>query len=96
MKVAIEHYLLRTYKLIQRAFPDGVKQEDYFPLLALLYGEMSDRNLAEVMAHSTGKDYSIVLNDVYAVGSTYAPDAKAIAKLKKHLLACGYAEWLEE
>lgn len=96
MKVAIEHYLSSTYKLIQRAFPDGVKQEDYFPLLALLYSEMSDRNLAEVMAHSTGKDYDLVLNDVYGVGSTDTPDAEAIAKLKDHLLACGYAEWLEE
>jgi Protein of unknown function (DUF3349) len=96
MKVSIAPYLLSTYKLIQRAFPDGVKQDDYFPLLALLYDEISDRNLAEVMAHCTGKDYSIVLNDVYAVGSTDAPDTEAIAKLKEHLLACGYAEWLEE
>ncbi|MEG3848973.1 DUF3349 domain-containing protein [Microcoleus sp. herbarium19] len=96
IKVPIASYLSSTYKLIQRAFPDGIKEEDYFPLLALLYDEISDRNLAEVMAHSTGKDYSIVLNDVYSVGSTYAPDAKAIAKLKKHLLGCGYAEWLEE
>lgn len=97
MKVAIEHYLLSTYKLIHRAFPDGVKDEDYFPLLALLYGEISDRNLAEVMAHCTGKDYYLVLNDVYGVGSTGEPDAEAIAKLKERLLlACGYAEWLEE
>ena len=96
MKVVIENYLLSTCKLIERAFPNGVKHEDYFPLLALLYDEMSDRNLAEVMARCTGKDYYLVLNDVYAVGSTEVRDAEAIAKLKEHLLGCGYAEWLEE
>lgn len=96
MKAVIENYLLSTYKLIERAFPDGVQEEDYFPLLALLYGEMSDRNLAEVMARCTGKDYYLVLNDVYAIGSTDARDTEAIAKLKEHLLGCGYAEWLEE
>ncbi|NJK75810.1 MAG: DUF3349 domain-containing protein [Oscillatoriales cyanobacterium RU_3_3] len=95
MKV-IENYLLSTYKLIERAFPDGVKEEDYLPLLTLLYDEMSDRNLAEVMAHCTGKDYYLVLNDVYAVSSIVARDTEAIAKLNEHLLSCGYAEWLAE
>jgi hypothetical protein len=60
MQVTIAPYLLSTYKLLQRSFPDGIEVQDYLPLLALLDDEMSDRNLAEVVAHYTGKDYEIV------------------------------------
>ena len=91
-QATIAPYLLSTYKLIERAFPEGVKEEDYRPLLVLLYEQMSDRNLAEVVAHYTGKDYHIVLNDVYGVQSMDVP----ISKVKERLLACGYDDWLQE
>ncbi|MDB9510259.1 DUF3349 domain-containing protein [Kamptonema animale CS-326] len=91
-EVTIAPYLLSTYKLIGRAFPNGINQEDYLPLLALLYEQMSDRNLAEVIAYYTGKDYYIVLNDVYSVQSSDVP----ISKVKERLLACGYDDWLQE
>ena len=96
MQVSIAPYLLSTYKLIQGAFPNGIDSESYFPLLALLYNEMSHRCLAEVIAHYTRKDYYIVLNDVYGVESTNVPTPRAIAKVKQRLLACGYEEWLKE
>jgi Protein of unknown function (DUF3349) len=96
MQVTIAPYLLSTYKLLQRTFPDGIEVQDYLPLLALLYDEMSDRNLAEVVAHYTGKDYGIVLNDVYRVRSTDIPKIEAIDKVKQSLLACGYEAWLQE
>ncbi|WP_243147298.1 DUF3349 domain-containing protein [Scytonema sp. UIC 10036] len=61
MLVSIAPYLLSTYRLIQCAFPNGVDSESYFPLLALLYNEMSHRCLAQVMAQYTGKDYLLFL-----------------------------------
>ncbi|CBN56984.1 MULTISPECIES: DUF3349 domain-containing protein [Kamptonema] len=91
-EVTIAPYLLSTYKLIERAFPDGINQEDYLPLLALLYEQMSDRNLAEVVAYYTEKDYYSVLNDVYSVQSSDV----LISKVKERLLACGYDDWLQE
>ena len=96
MQGIVSPHLLSTYRLINRAFPDGIESEAYFPLLALLYDEMSDRNLAQVVAHYTGKDYSVVLNDVYRVRYTDVPEPEAIAKVRRRLLACGYEEWLEE
>ncbi|WP_407897504.1 DUF3349 domain-containing protein [Scytonema sp. NUACC26] len=89
-------YLLSTYRLIQCAFPNGVDSESYFPLLGLLYNEMSHRCLAEVMAQYTGKDYYVVLNDVYGVESAQLPSPELIVKVKQRLLACGYEEWLKE
>lgn len=56
---------------------------------------MSDRNLAEVVAYYTGKDYSLVLNDVYSVKSTES-ELEAVAKVRRRLLPCDYEDWLEE
>ncbi|MDB9487714.1 hypothetical protein PN492_14355, partial [Dolichospermum circinale CS-537/01] len=62
MQITISPHLQSTYKLIQCAFPKGIEPQNYLPLLALLSEEMSDRNLAEVVAYYSGKDYSVVLN----------------------------------
>lgn len=70
MQGSIAPHLLSTYRLIKYAFSDGIESEAYLPLLALLSDEMSDRNLAELVAHYTGKDYGVVLNDVYRVRSS--------------------------
>jgi hypothetical protein len=96
MQVTIAPHLQSTYQLIKSAFPNGIESQVYLPLLALLYDEMSDRNLAEVLAYYTGKDYGVVLNDVYRVKSTDIPIAEAITKVKQRLLACGYEDWLEK
>jgi hypothetical protein len=96
MQITISPHLQSTYKLIQCAFPKGIEPQNYLPLLALLSEEMSDRNLAEVVAYYSGKDYSVVINDVYRVQSIDLPTSEAIANLKKRLLICGYEQWLEE
>ncbi|MGM3306884.1 DUF3349 domain-containing protein [Anabaena sp. WFMT] len=96
MQISISPHLQSTYKLIQSAFPTGIESQSYLPLLALLSEEMSDRNLAEVIAYYSGKDYSVVLNDVYRVQSIDIPTPEAIAHLKERLLMCGYEHWLEE
>jgi diketogulonate reductase-like aldo/keto reductase len=96
MQSTIAPYLLSTYQMIKRAFPNGIEPEAYLPLLAILDDELSDRNLAQIMAHYTGKDYATVLNDVYRITSTAIPIPEAIAKVKQRLLVCGYEEWLHE
>ena len=96
MQITISPHLQSTYKLIQCAFPKGIEPQNYLPLLALLSEEMSDRNLAEVVAYYSGKEYSVVINDVYRVQSIDLPTSEAIANLKKRLLICGYEQWLEE
>lgn len=87
--------LLSTYQMIKCAFPNGIESSAYLVLLAILYDELSDRNLAEVIAYYTGKDYAVVLNDIYRVQSTDV-SGEAIAKIKSRLLSCGYENWLKE
>ncbi len=96
MQITISPHLQSTYKLIQNAFPKGIEPQNYLPLLALLSEEMSDRNLAEVVAYYSSKDYSVVLNDIYRVQSIDIPTPEAIDNLKERLLVCGYEQWLEE
>ena len=93
MQSIIASHLKSTYELIKCSFPDGINRSSYFPLLALLEEEMSDRNLAETIAYCTKKEYSEVLNDIYAVKSTSVPSDEAINIVKSRLLACGYDEW---
>ncbi|WP_242040385.1 hypothetical protein [Anabaena subtropica] len=57
---------------------------------------MSDRNLAAVIAYYIGKDYSVVLSNIYRVQSIDIPKAEAINNLKKVLLSCGYQDWIDE
>ncbi|RMF23888.1 MAG: DUF3349 domain-containing protein [Cyanobacteria bacterium J083] len=96
MSNVIATHLKSTYELISCTFPEGINTESYFPLLALLESEMSDHNLAETIAYYTKRNYSEILNDIYAVKSTSIPSTKAINKVKTRLLACGYEEWLNE
>ncbi len=67
-----------------RAYPGGMPDAAYVPVLALLYEHFSDRNLVELMAAVTGKDAATVLNDVYACAGS-KPEASAIATARRLL-----------
>ena len=49
------------------------------PLVTLLGDELSDRNLADVMACAFDVDYEHALNDIYRARSTDAPSAEAVS-----------------
>jgi hypothetical protein len=58
---------------------------------------MSVRQEAAVMGIFTGKDYMDFLNDIYYIASeSYSPDLEALERVKRHLLQCGYEEWVME
>ena len=96
MQKTIPAHLASTYQLIQRAFPQGIDEQIYLPLLKILYEHMSDRSLAQVIAEYTEKDYYGVLNDVYRVGSIDAFSSEIIEFVKQKLISCGYEKWLAD
>lgn len=53
-------------RMLRSAFPPGIPDTAYGPVLALLYEHFSDRHLAQLMADATGKDAARVLNDIHA------------------------------
>ena len=82
-------------RMLRSAYPGGLPDTAYFAVLALLYEHFSDRNLSELMAAVTGKDATLVLNDIYACASSKpAPSAVAAARnlLVRHGLLAVCAE----
>ncbi|MEH2274487.1 MAG: DUF3349 domain-containing protein [Nostoc sp.] len=96
MQKTIPAHLTSTYKLIQCAFPQGIDDQKYLPLLSILYKNMSDRSLAQVVAEYTGKNYYFVLNDVYRVGSMTNFSFEVIDLVKQKLMSCDYEKWLAD
>jgi hypothetical protein len=86
--------LLSTYSMLRCAFPNGVDDDSYLPLIALLERGMGHRGLAHLVALFTQKDYARVLNDVYRVTTTHIPQPATLARVKEGLARCGYDEWL--
>ncbi len=89
-------HLESTYKMLKSAFPNGIENEDYHPLLFLLYEYMSDRNMAEVISSITGKDTPIILNDIQKSVSVNMLNDEVVQKIRRKLLPYGFEEWTEE
>ncbi|MBW4603191.1 MAG: DUF3349 domain-containing protein [Calothrix sp. FI2-JRJ7] len=96
MQKIIPAHLVNTYQLIKCAFPQGIEEHNYFPLLSLLYEHMSDRSLAQVIAEYTGKNYYIALNEVYRVGEMETSSSNIKDSIIKKFMDCGYEKWLSE
>jgi hypothetical protein len=99
MQKTIPVHLVSTYQLLQCAFPQGIGEQEYFPLLSILYEQMSNRSLAQVIAEFTGKEYPVVLNDVYRVGAAEAFSStveEVTDSVKQKLIHCDYEKWLLE
>ncbi|MEN6314697.1 MAG: hypothetical protein ABFD25_10660 [Clostridiaceae bacterium] len=85
--------LEKTYKMLTDAFPNGIEDNEYFPLLGCLYHFMCDENLAKVIAKFTKKDYAFALNDVYRSASTDKPSKDEIDGIKTKLSHFGFDDW---
>lgn len=92
----IPDYLQEIYDLLRCAFPDGVSDENYWPLLAILHPHMSFRTLARVLAALTDKSYIEVFNDASGFGLDPEPDIESIEDVKRTLVTCGYEGWLKK
>jgi Protein of unknown function (DUF3349) len=82
-------YMTSGYALVNRAFPEGIADETYWPLLSILGEEMSDRSVARLISYVTEREYANVLHDMLRVQSTDAPSAEEIKRVKDRLRACG-------
>ncbi|WP_414586678.1 DUF3349 domain-containing protein [Scytonema sp. PCC 10023] len=101
MQKTIPAHLVSTYQLLQCAFPQGIEEQEYIPLLSILYEQMSDRGLAQVIAEFTDREYHAVLNDVYRVGAALpfplpSEIEEVLNSVKQKLIRCDYEKWLIE
>ncbi|MBZ9714821.1 DUF3349 domain-containing protein [Deinococcus multiflagellatus] len=91
---ALPDELHNSAQWLRHVFPDGIPEQQYHALLAVLAPEFSDRQLARLIAHLTGRDHAYVLNDVYRVQAT-PPAELDLEPVRRHLNACGFPDALD-
>ena len=99
MQKTVPAHLVSIYQLLQCAFPHGLEEQEYIPLLSILYKKMSDRALAQVIAEFVDKEYPVVLNDVYRVGAAETSPSgveEILSSVEQKLTHCNYEKWLIE
>lgn len=89
-------FLQSTEELLTIAFPNGIKDDFYFPLLTILEPELSDRNLARVISNFTDREYLQVLNDIYKVKSQSFDNDFVLNTVRSLLDRAGFQHWLEQ
>ena len=96
MQSTTTSFLQTTEELLKKAFPNGMEDDLYFPLLNILEPELSDRNLATVISNFSGKEYHIVLNDIYKVKAQSFENDLVLDIVQSLLDVAGFQQWLEE
>ncbi|AGC41815.1 hypothetical protein MYSTI_00465 [Myxococcus stipitatus DSM 14675] len=94
--MSVPAHLASTVSLIDRAYPEGVPEADYLPLLSVLYPYMADENLVEVISLLMGRDRDVVMNDVYTAGAAVGLHPDSVAAVRARLVASGLNEWTRE
>ena len=89
-------YLLDTGRMLNCAYPDGIPETDYRPLITLLRVNMSHNHLDYVLFTVTKKTLTEVERDTYFYDQEIPALLEDINRVRKRLAACGYDEWLEK
>jgi hypothetical protein len=92
----IPDHLQTTLELLQRAFPDGIGDSEYIPLLSALYPHMADENLARIIAEYTQRDIGVVLNDILAEGNRMDEAFSTNDLVQARLSAAGFERWIAD
>lgn len=90
--MALPPHLEPVLVVLRRAYPHGLPDSDYLPLLAVLDPEFSARNLAVVVAELIDGEIAVVDNDAAAVAGYRRPPSAEMERVRRHLLANGYEE----
>jgi hypothetical protein len=89
-EMALPESLEGAFSVLRRAYPEGVPESDYLPLLAFLWDEMSKRALARVVAELTERDPDDVYHDAHAATSGRRPAESDVARVRQLLEANGW------
>lgn len=71
-----------TRTFLNCAFPNGLDDAEYFPLLYLLRQEMTLRAASWLVGVLVGKDYMQIYNDALGSHSSYMPDMQVVEQLR--------------
>jgi hypothetical protein len=96
MEVELAEPLRPVLAILRQAYPDGLAQEDYRPLLVVLGDVMCDENLALVVAEFTGGEPVVADNDAAAAQGYRKPARADVMRVRAALNAHGLADLDDE
>ena len=86
-----------TYVLLRSAYPEGIPDQDYFPLMAIMADTgMSNRSIAEALGFYCGKEYIEFLHDVAHVLPNTEVHEDAKRRIRRRLQPHGFEQWAKE
>lgn len=59
----MEH-VYKVIELLSRIYPDGIDDEDYPAIVAILQKDISEQNLSALLSYVTGKEVILVQKDI--------------------------------
>jgi len=86
----IPPYLQEVLDILRAAYPDGLPHQDYFAVLAVLGDDMSERNLAAVVAEFIEGEEVVVANDAAATASRNRPGSADVQRVRRRLASAGW------
>ena len=82
--------LREVLEQLRRAYPGGVPEDDYMALLAVLADDMSEENVAIVVAELIDGEIVVVANDAAAAKSVRVPAPAVRARVRSALESAGW------
>ncbi|MBC8170398.1 MAG: hypothetical protein H7X77_01950 [Anaerolineae bacterium] len=83
------------YNLLLCAFPQGIPEIDYRPMLAILHAFMPVELIADLLAPLTGLTYEAVYEDAARFAYGEFPAYEEIEEVLQRLDSCGYDDWFK-
>ena len=83
-----------TFALLRAAYPQGLPDEDYLPLLRLLIDHMSERRLGETIGILFEREAVVVQSDSAAAQSVRQPSSSDMERVRQRLETHGYDAWV--
>ena len=84
--------MIELRAVLSAAFPGGVPESQYLPLLTVLVEHLSLRNVADLIAAHTGREWPVVYNDALAAESRAGELAAAAGEVHRLLERHGFKE----
>lgn len=96
-KANLDPFLHPTYDLLKRAYPDGIPERDYFPVLSVFSStDISSRNLGLTLQALDGRNYAIHYYNLLHELPSRKIDPVDLARARAALDAAGFSDWLKQ
>ena len=94
--IDLQEHLVSTFNLVSSGFPNGISEGEYYPLVAVLYDEMSNRVLADFLSSVFAIEYEVAMNDVLVAASKFGSNVEAKNKIINRFDPALYEMWRSE